>query len=49
MKRQAYGFRGHEFFKPKILAIRKSKYELSNGLLLMGKRGGVLLPDEPLF
>jgi transposase len=28
MKRQAYGFRDREFFKLKILAIHKSKYEL---------------------
>lgn len=28
MKRQAYGFRDHEFFKLKILAIHQSKYAL---------------------
>ena len=28
MKRQAYGFRDHEFFKLKILAIHESKYAL---------------------
>ena len=28
MKRQAYGFRDHEFFKLKILAIHETKYEL---------------------
>jgi transposase len=28
MKRQAYGFRDHEFFKLKILAIHESRYEL---------------------
>jgi transposase len=28
MKRQAYGFRDHEFFKLKILAIHETKYAL---------------------
>ena len=28
MKRQAYGFRDHEFFKLKILAIHEAKYAL---------------------
>jgi transposase len=28
MKRQAYGFRDQEFFKPKILAIHEAKYAL---------------------
>ena len=28
MKRQAYGFRDHEFFKLKILALHQSKYAL---------------------
>ena len=28
MKRQAYGFRDHEFFKLKIMGIHKTKYEL---------------------
>ena len=28
MKRQAYGFRDHEFFKLKILAIHQTKYAL---------------------
>jgi transposase len=28
MKRQAYGFRDHEFFKLKILAIHETRYEL---------------------
>jgi transposase len=28
MKRQAYGFRDHEFFKLKILAIHQAKYAL---------------------
>ena len=28
MKRQAYGFRDHEFFKRKILAIHETKYAL---------------------
>jgi transposase len=28
MKRQAYGFRDHEFFMLKILAIHESKYAL---------------------
>ena len=28
MKRQAYGFRDHEFFKLKILAIHESRYAL---------------------
>ncbi len=28
LKRQAYGFRDHEFFKLKILAIHESKYAL---------------------
>jgi len=28
MKRQAYGFRDHEFFKLKILAIHESRFEL---------------------
>ena len=28
MKRQAYGFRDHEFFKLKILGIHESKYAL---------------------
>ena len=26
MKRQAYGFRDHEFFKLRILAIHQTKY-----------------------
>ena len=28
MKRQAYGFRDHEFFKLKILALHQTKYAL---------------------
>ena len=28
MKRQAYGFRDHEFFRLKILAIHETKYAL---------------------
>ena len=28
MQRQAYGFRDHEFFKLKILAIHESRYAL---------------------
>jgi transposase len=28
IKRQAYGFRDHEFFKLKILAIHETKYAL---------------------
>ena len=28
MKRQAYGFRDHEFFKLKILAIHETRYAL---------------------
>jgi transposase len=28
MKRQAYGFRDHEFFKLKVLAIHETKYTL---------------------
>ena len=28
MKRQAYGFQDHEFFKLKILAIHETKYAL---------------------
>jgi hypothetical protein len=28
MKRQAYGLRDKEFFKPKILAIHETKYAL---------------------
>ena len=28
MKRQAYGFRDHEFFKLKILVIHETKYKL---------------------
>jgi hypothetical protein len=28
MKRQAYGFRDHEFFKLKILGIHEAKYAL---------------------
>ena len=28
MKRQAYGFRDHDFFKLKILAIHQAKYAL---------------------
>ena len=31
MKRQAYGFRDHEFFKLKILGIHESKYRLVGG------------------
>ena len=30
IKRQAYGFRDHEFFKLKILAIHQAKYALSD-------------------
>jgi transposase len=29
MKRQAYGFRDHEFFKLKIMALHESKYVLT--------------------
>ena len=28
MKRQAYGFRDHEFFKLKIIALHETKYAL---------------------
>jgi hypothetical protein len=28
MKRQAYGFRDHEFFKLKILSLHETKYAL---------------------
>ena len=28
MKRQAYGFRDHEFFKLKIMALHETKYAL---------------------
>jgi len=28
MKRQAYGFRDMEFFKPKIMALHETKYAL---------------------
>ncbi len=33
MKRQAYGFRDHEFFKLKIMALHESKYVLTGNRL----------------
>jgi hypothetical protein len=34
MKRQAYGFRDHEFFKLKILGIHETKYALLGRTLI---------------
>ncbi len=41
MKRQAYGFRDHEFFKLKILAIHEARYALLRVRKVMSARIGV--------